>query len=313
VRFACEIGRRDPTSPTSWQTRTDSMAFPRGDLDPTGRTAVYRFRSVTSKGVLEFAANCAVPYTEQALRRVDQHFDVRTGGGADQFNARQGSVIQGCVQEPGGCRLQAVDVIATGCTNPDWVRGDDGVCRSSRDGTADGSGSGGGDWGGGDGGGGDVFGPATESMNDEIAEQDTVPNCTQAQTTDWANAFCRSTAPAGARLDSTNAALNRMEQRGEACAELAREGRRLLSAGRLGYFVPTTGDAGGWGDSDIGVIVADYWADQYSGGRVSGDNRNLDHILSHEIDHVLGRDHTDTGGYETPNSRTCSGLSGTSP
>jgi hypothetical protein len=212
-----------------------------------------------------------------------------------------------------------VEVIAIGCTNPDWTLGDDGVCRSSRDGTYDGSGGGGGDWGGWDGGGGGgdggsgELGPTTESTNDEIAPQDTVPNCTQAQTTNWANAFCRSTRPTGARLDSTNAALNRMEQRGGACAELAREGRRLLSIGRLGYFVPQAGDAGGWGSSDIGVIVADYWVDQYSGGRVSADNRNLDHSLGHEIDHALGRAHIDAAGYETANSRACSGLTGTSP
>lgn len=156
VRFACLLGRRDPTSPAFWQIRTDSIAFPRGELDPQGRTVLYRFRSVNEKGALEFAANCTVPYTEQALRRVDQHFGAGLGGGADQFKARRGSVIiQGCVQEPGGCQLQAVDVIATGCTNPDWVRGDDGVCRSSRDGTADGSGGGGGDWSGGDGSTGD--------------------------------------------------------------------------------------------------------------------------------------------------------------
>jgi hypothetical protein len=246
VQFACVLGRRDPRSPTFWQTRTDSMAFPRGDLDPQGRTVTYRFRRLTPRGALAFAANCAVPYTEQALRRVDQHYGVSAGGGADQFKARHGSItIQGCVT---GGTCQLVEVVATGCTNPDWTMGEDGVCRSSRDGTPDDTGGGGADWGGGGGGsGGDVPGPTTASTNDDIAEQDTVPDCTQAQTTDWALAFCRSTRPAGARLDSTNAALNRMEQRGGACADLAREGRQLLSAGRLTYFVPQTGDAGGWG------------------------------------------------------------------
>jgi len=105
---------------------------------------------MTPKGDLAFVADCAVPYTEQALRRVDHRFAVRTGGGADQFKAREGSAtIQGCVTG-GTCEL--VEVIAIGCTNPDWTMGEDGVCRSSRDGTDDGSGTGGSDWG--DGGGG---------------------------------------------------------------------------------------------------------------------------------------------------------------
>jgi hypothetical protein len=149
VRYACLLQRRDPASPAFWQMRTDSMAFPQGELNSGEQTVVYRFRSVTAKGALEFAASCVVPYTERALHRVDQRFGAGTGGGADQFKARQGGMAtQGCVQDGGACQLQAVDVIVTGCANPDWTRGEDGVCRSSRDGTGDGSGSGGGDWGG---------------------------------------------------------------------------------------------------------------------------------------------------------------------
>jgi hypothetical protein len=193
--------------------------------------------------------------------------------------------------------------------------GEDGVCRSSRDGTPDDSGGGGADWGGGGGGGtgGDVPGPTTASTNDTIEDQDTVPDCTQSQTKNWQQAFCRSAPPTNAQLDSTNAALNRIEQRGGACAELAQEGRRLLSIGRLQYFAALSTDAGGWANPDIGVILASFWVDRYSGARVTSDNRNLDFALSHEIDHALGRNHTDAAGYETPNSRACSGLSGTSP
>ncbi|HEX6042200.1 hypothetical protein [Longimicrobium sp.] len=103
-----------------------------------------------------------------------------------------------------------------------------------------------------------------------------------------------------------------MEQRGGECASLAAEGRRLFGQGELRVFAPVAGDAGGWGSAQIGVLIADYWVDRFS-DTISGDNRNLEHTLSHEIDHKLGREHTDALGYETPNSRTCSGLSGTSP
>lgn len=154
--------------------------------------------------------------------------------------------------------------------------------------------------------------PESEDLDDRISPQDTVPDCAQTQTIDWAQAFCRSAAPTGARADTINAALDRMEQRGGECASLAAEGRRLLGQGHLRVFSPVAGDAGGWGDARIGVLIADYWVDAFS-DTVSSDNRNLEHALSHEIDHELGRDHTDQAGYETPNSRTCSGLTGTSP
>jgi hypothetical protein len=91
VRLSCVLARRDPMSPARLQTRTDSIAFSRGDLDPQGRTAIYRFRRMTAKGALAFAAECEVPYTEQALHRVDQRFGVRAGGGADQFRRAKGA------------------------------------------------------------------------------------------------------------------------------------------------------------------------------------------------------------------------------
>lgn len=170
----------------------------------------------------------------------------------------------------------------------------------------------GGEGGGGGSGTGTKPSPQTENLDDHISPQDTVPNCTVAQTVNWAKAYCRASAPTGTRRDAVNAALDRMEQRGPECANLAAQGRLLLGQDRLQVFAPVTGDAGGWGSPTIGVLVADYWIDQFS-TTVSADNRNLDHTLSHEIEHVLGREHIDQAGYETPNSRTCSGLSGTSP
>lgn len=155
--------------------------------------------------------------------------------------------------------------------------------------------------------------PETASEDDYISPMDTVPNCTVVQSAAWADAYCRATVPSGARADTINAALNRIEQRGGECATIAAQGRTLLAAGRLKVFAPQSGDTGGWGDSDIGVLIADYWVDHFS-STVTSDNRNLDLSLSHEIEHSLGRSsHVDAGGYDTLNSRTCSGLSGTSP
>lgn len=150
------------------------------------------------------------------------------------------------------------------------------------------------------------------TATDAISPLDTVPNCAVAQTRPWARAYCRSTMPNAAREAAIRAALTRMEQRGEQCAQLAARGRELLNSGRLRTFAPVDGDHGGWGNPNIGVILAEYWIDQYA-STASPDNRNLDHTLAHELDHTFGRMHTDFTGYETANSRACSGLSGTSP
>lgn len=63
------------------------------------------------------------------------------------------TTVQGCGSEASPCGLENLEVTAGDCTNPDWTRGDDGVCRSDRGGEGAGTGGigggGGGDWGGG--------------------------------------------------------------------------------------------------------------------------------------------------------------------
>lgn len=103
-----------------------------------------------------------IPSTHQAIRLTHAYF--RVAKGAQVTERRPGSgggeiTIRSCVQG-GTCELEAIDVVVEGCANPDWTRGEDGVCRSDR-----GSGSGGtGGWGGGDwgGGGGDGYDPDDE-------------------------------------------------------------------------------------------------------------------------------------------------------
>lgn len=99
-----------------------------------------------------------------------------------------------------------------------------------------------------------------------------------------------------------------MEGRGAECARIAAEGRNLINAGKFRYFTPVFGDSGGWGSSIVGVLLPDYWVDRYA-TTVSNDNRNLDLALAHEIEHTMGRTHVDAGGFHTPNSQACSGLS----
>jgi hypothetical protein len=96
--------------------------------------------------------------------------------------------------------------------------------------------------------------PETPSLKDFIPPTDTVPNCTQTQSASWAKAYCRASAPSEARAEAVGSALDRIAQRGGACALMAAEGRALLSSGRLQLFSPRTGDAGGWGSPTIGLL-----------------------------------------------------------
>lgn len=149
--------------------------------------------------------------------------------------------------------------------------------------------------------------PETASRNDEIPAQDTLPNCSRTQTAVWAKAYCRSQTPSATQAAAVSAAFDRIEQRGPECALIAAEGRRLAAQGRIRLFEPVTGDPGGWGSPTVGVLIASYWVDNYATAPTA-DNRNLDHTLAHEVEHVMRRSHVDSG-YETPNSRACSGLS----
>lgn len=127
----------------------------------------------------------------------------------------------------------------------------------------------------------------------------------------WQNAYCESTPPIGSRLTATNDALSRIAARGGECANIATTGRQLLSQNKLRYFPNRPEYAGGYGRSDIGALLADYWVDSYATVAAS-DGRTLDSTLVHEIDHVFARDHAVNNGitdpYHTPNSKLCAGL-----
>jgi hypothetical protein len=109
--LVCALGRPTPTT-TSWEIRRDTVFLPRSEYDARGRMVRYTLFQTAPGGGLAYTADCMVPYTEAALRRVDRHFRVSKGGGADQFAARQDMVtVQGCVTD-GHCELEGLVVIA---------------------------------------------------------------------------------------------------------------------------------------------------------------------------------------------------------
>lgn len=90
--LVCSLGRPAPAPATGWQTRRDTIFLPRSEFDGSSQMVRYLFVQMGSGGKVAYAASCMVPYTEAALRRVDRHFGVSHGGGADQFVVRQGMV-----------------------------------------------------------------------------------------------------------------------------------------------------------------------------------------------------------------------------
>jgi hypothetical protein len=119
-------------------------------------------------------------------------------------------------------------------------------------------------------------------------------------------------------LAETEAALDRIESRGEECRNIAEYGRKLLSIGALRYYQREDSSPGGHGVAGL-VMLAEEWVTQYANTPTSETlpdgrpiQRNLDQMLVHEIDHAMldnsqGDIHQDYG-FSTPNSSSCSGL-----
>jgi hypothetical protein len=143
----CGEARREPSAMYELAMRIDTFFFPRAEWSSTGRMVLYKFRQVATNGVVISGADCMVPYTETALRRVDRFFRVIRGGGADQFRARQEMITtQGCVTEDAGCTLDPIVVTPEPTDNPVYDACD--LSPTSCDGggwySGGGSGSGGG-------------------------------------------------------------------------------------------------------------------------------------------------------------------------
>lgn len=98
--LVCVLGRPAPAPATGWQTRRDTIFLPRSEYDARGPMVRYFFWRLAPGGGIAHTASCTVPYSEAALRRVDRHFGVERGGGADQFVVRQEMLTtQSCVED----------------------------------------------------------------------------------------------------------------------------------------------------------------------------------------------------------------------
>lgn len=144
----CTLGRLDPSAPSGWEVRRETLFFARAELHERGQTVLYEYR----RGRPLHIASCRIPYTEAALRRVDRYFGVTQDGGADQFRARRGAItIQGCVSD-GMCDLEPIVVSPPPADRPPPV---DSGCQVNQNCTDP---WGGGGWEGGGGGSGSTGG-----------------------------------------------------------------------------------------------------------------------------------------------------------
>jgi len=148
--FLCYTSVRTPDGLYRYRYGRLELKFPRSALAPDGSTVHYRYRVRRQGEDPTRLAICVIPNTEQAIRlthaffRVGKHAQVterRTGTGEGEMTA----LMCGRNGEP-ACELKAIEVVVEGCSNPDWTRGEDGVCRSDRGGGG-GGGGGSGSWG----------------------------------------------------------------------------------------------------------------------------------------------------------------------
>lgn len=122
-------------------------------------------------------------------------------------------------------------------------------------------------------------------------------------------------APGSVYYNRALAALDRIEQSGGECANIAREGRRLLANQDIGWFPSgrtwsnghiTEQWPGGYGAPNMGAALEENWFKNNTKKNSKG--FNLDSALVHEIEHVMRRDHdrTDDDGWEyTPHDLAC--------
>jgi len=289
------------------------LHFPAEARSANGSTMEYRYRRQAPSGALAYSADCMIPRTLRAVELMNQRFSVPPELRAPKGRDRNGNefTTQGCVKA-GECVLEPI-IVAPPVCDEKW----DPSCGSSGGGgttppppTYPPPGGGGG----GDGGEGAYVPPA--APGDDIPSNPAVPDCTNAVDTKEI-AWCNGWVPEGEFRKRVDDALARMAQRGIECSKLAEKARTLLGTRSFRF---TDVDYAGWGAAaPFGgdwVIFERSWIDS------NWSERNLDYVISHEMDHSAGNavpGLTDSQGhllkadgtvdsYHTANSRQCAGL-----
>lgn len=137
--------------------------------------------------------------------------------------------------------------------------------------------------------------------------------------------FCKSYNPTGNQLTKINDAIDEIESRDGVCEDIANEARNLLSINRFKLFQHEEGEPGGiggpMGSSLSFVSIAEKYLNYTTEtvsvvgltntGQTYEHEVNLEWLIAHEIDHVLGfnePDHMNGDPWLTPNVQECSGL-----
>lgn len=152
--YSCSTSVRSASGPTRY--RRVAVRFSAHALAADGSTLKYRFQFQPEGSDPILVAACVIPRTGAAVAMMHERFGIDRDARIEYKHApgSDDASMQSCVGGSGACGLEELIVTAGGCTNPDWTRGDDGVCRSDRGGSGGGTGglgAGGTDWGGGGG------------------------------------------------------------------------------------------------------------------------------------------------------------------
>jgi len=149
-----------------------------------------------------------------------------------------------------------------------------------------------------------------KQLTNDFVNDTIPPNCAHpAKGSEYIVCTSVTPAPGTTWRQRTEDALHRIEQRGEPCASIARQGWALLNMGRIGYYPRQDGYDGGYGVADWGAYLEEPWVDRFYDHKDST-GRNLDFGLVHEIEHQMHVDHVSTDKFgvdHTLNDTRCAG------
>jgi len=123
--------------------------------------------------------------------------------------------------------------------------------------------------------------------------------------------YCESSLPNSEQKQHIKTALQRIKNHGKECAQIAQRARTYLSKDLI-YLDPTANRASGHGNKGL-VIIWEAFADSFRGNYTKEDegyarDGNLQSILVHEFDHVLGEKSHLPGTFRTSHVEQCSNI-----